>query len=193
MTSSGLIYFKDGELVAESGEAKVYRMNNELYLEIGPGHNLWAMESELPDYIWQLNDKPNGACLEIGLGLGVASRYILSCPRVRSLTTVELRADVVNVHSQLSELFQENKFIEGGHKRHTILNLDGLVYMYKTKQRFDFIFIDCYELIDDDTMPLIKDMVLGARRIINPGGIIMGWLDKHTPEDLVEEFYQIFA
>ena len=88
--STGLIYFKDGILIAESGRAKIYKLNNELFLEIGPGHNLWALESELKDYIWQLSDKPMGECLEIGLGLGVASKYILSCPKVKGLTTVEI-------------------------------------------------------------------------------------------------------
>jgi spermidine synthase len=192
MATSGLIYFKDGELVSESGEARVYRMNNELYLEIGPGHNLWAMESELADYIWQLNDRPNGACLEIGLGLGVASRYILSCPRVRSLTTVELRQDVINVYEEVSKLFRENKFIDP-EKRHTILNADGLIYMYQTRQRFDFIFIDCYDRIDEDTMPFIMDMALAARRILNKDGTVVGWLDKHTPEEFVRDFHNIFG
>ena len=39
---SGLIYFKDGKLIAQSGEVKVYKMNDELFLEKGTGHNLWA-------------------------------------------------------------------------------------------------------------------------------------------------------
>ena len=154
----GLIYFEDGKVIAESGDAKVYKLNNELFLEIGPGHNLWALESELEDYIWQLNDKPRGECLEIGLGLGVASKYILSCPRVRGLTTVEVNEDVIKAYSQLKSedySFDYNVYPE---KRHTILNIDGLVYMYETKQRFDFIFIDCYDIIDEDTLPLIADM-----------------------------------
>jgi len=192
MTTEGLIYFKDGELVAKSGEAKVYRLNNELYLEIGPGHTLWAMESELPDYVWQLNDRPNGACLEIGLGLGVASRYILSCPRVRSLTTVEINKDVIKVYEQISKLFKENKFIDNLDKRHTILNADGLIYMYQTRQRFDFIFIDCYDRIDEDTMPIIYDMALAAKRILAKDGVVIGWLDKHTPEEFVKKFYNAF-
>ena len=192
MTSDGLIYFKDGELVAESGQARVYRLNNELYLEIGQGHNLWAMESELPDYVWQLNDRPHGACLEIGLGLGVASRYILSCHRVRSLTTIEINKDVIKVYEQVSKLFKENKFIDNVEKRHTILNADGLIYMYQTRQRFDFIFIDCYERIDEDTMPLINDMAMAAKRILAKDGMVIGWLDKHTPEEFVKRFYSAF-
>jgi len=190
--SAGLIYFKDGELIAESGEVKVYRFNNELYLEIGPGHNLWALENELPDYVWQLNDRPRGACLEVGLGLGVASRYMLSCPRVRSLTTVEINEDVIKVYEKLSLDFYKNASIYYSEKRHTILNADGLIYMYQTRQRFDFIFIDCYAGIDEDTLPLIADMAYAAKRILTDKGTVIGWLDKHTPEEFVKRFYSVF-
>lgn len=188
----GLIYFRDGELVAESGNAKIYRLNNELYLEIGPGHNLWALESELEDYVWQLNDFPKGACLEIGLGLGVASKYILSCPRVRSLTTVEINEDVINVYKKLTIDDYGNEYAIYPEKRHTILNLDGLIYMYETKQRFDFIFIDCYDRVDEDTLPLIADMAYAAKRIITKNGKILGWFDNNTPERFVETFYSLF-
>lgn len=190
--NEGLIYFKDGILVAESGQAKIYKMNNELYLEIGPGHNLWALESELEDYIWQLNDKPKGACLEIGLGLGVASKYILSCPRVRSLTTVEVNKDVIDVYNKLSPEDYKSDYYTYSKKRHTVLHLDGLVYMYQTKQRFDFIFIDCYAHIDEDTMPLIADMTYAGKRILKKNGVITGWFDKYTPEELVDGFYRLF-
>ena len=53
---TGLIYFRDGKVIAASGEARIYSMNKELFLEIGTGHSLWALESELPDYVWQLQD-----------------------------------------------------------------------------------------------------------------------------------------
>lgn len=189
----GLIYFKDGILIAESGEAKVYRLDDELYLEIGPGHNLWALERELEDYIWQLDDRPMGACLEIGLGLGVASGYILSCPRVRSLTTVEINKDVIDVYNKLKPKdYKRSDYHVHTNKRHTILNVDGLVYMYQTKQRFDFIFIDCYAEIDEDSLPIIADMVHAAKRILKKEGIIIGWFDKHTPDEFVNEFYRIF-
>jgi len=186
--SEGLIYFKDGEIIAESGNVKVYKLNKELFLEIGPGHNLWALESELEDYIWQLNDKPRGECLEIGLGLGVASKYILSCPRARGLTTVEVNEDVINVHNQLKPTDYSFDYAVYPEKRHTILYLDGLVYMYQTKQRFDFIFIDCYDVIDEDTLPLIADMVSAGKRILKENGIIVGWFDKATPEEYVGHF-----
>lgn len=190
--SSGLVYFADGDLIAESGEAKVYKFDNDLFLEIGPGHNLWALGSELSDYMWQLSDNPRGSCLEIGLGLGVASKFILSLPRVRSLTTVEINKDVIEVYKQLKPEDYSFDFDVFPKKRHTILNADGLVYMYETRQRFDFVFIDCYSVIDEDTLPMIADMTIAAKNILNDGGKVMGWLDKATPEEFVKTFYDLF-
>jgi len=53
-------YFTKGKIVAESGDVKVYLMQGQLFLEIGPGHDLWALESEDFDYINQLR-KQNGS------------------------------------------------------------------------------------------------------------------------------------
>jgi len=178
----GLIYFRDGEVVASSGQVRVYKMNNQLFLEKGPGHNLWALESELQDYIWQINDKPFGDCLEIGLGLGVASRYILSCPRVKSLTTVEKDENVINVQAEVN-------FIDD--RRHIILNADGIYYAYTTIRTFDFIFLDFYTHIDEDTLAEIKDMAQACRRLLKPEGIMMGWIDPATSEVDVKTFYNI--
>jgi spermidine synthase len=192
MTDQGLIYFRDGKLVAESGEAKVYKMNGELFLEIGPGHTLWALESELNDYMGQLEDRPRGRCLEIGLGLGVASRYLLTFPNVDHLTTIEVNSDVVAVHSRIREEDRGLK-LDYDNSKHRILNAEGILYAYQTKQRYDFIFIDCYDRIDEDTLPVIADMYAACSRILKPKGEIIAWLDKHTPEPFYSAFEQIKA
>ena len=180
---SGLIYFKDGELVASSGNVNIYNFMDMLHLEIGPGHNLWAIESELEDYIWQLNDKPRGNCLEIGLGLGVASRYILSCPKVKSLTTVEINKDVIEAQKQANYIDDD---------RHLILNADGLTYMYTTRRVFDFVFIDCYDIIDEETLPIIADYVKASEKLLARNGEVIGWFDKMTPEEFVSPFFDLF-
>jgi len=182
--SNGLLYFKDGKLLCESGQVRAYKFNNLLHLEIGPGHNLWAIESELEDYIWQLNDRPRGHCLEIGLGLGVASRYILSCPRVESLTTVDVNKDVIEVQRQVNPIYDD---------RHTIINCDGLVYMYTTDRMYDFIFIDHYSLIDEDTLPLIADYAKAGKGLLNHKGEVVCWFDRQTPEKFVDVFFSLFS
>lgn len=187
----GLIYFQAGKLIAESGDARIYKMNNELFLELGKGHNLWALESELEDYIVQLHDKPHGDCLEIGLGLGVASKYILSCPKVKSLTTVEINEDVINVQKKANPI-DKNWEHYSPCISHTVLNVDGLIYMYQTDKKYDFIFIDCYDRIDEDTIPMITDMVQAGKTILKDDGEIIGWFDKYTPENLAKLFQSLF-
>ena len=186
-----LIYFQDGKLVANSGLASVYKMNGELFLEIGPGHNLWALESELDDYMEQLYDWPQGQCLEIGLGLGVASRYILTFPRVDKLTTIDSDEDVINVHAKIPESSRGRK-LDYREKDHKIYNADGLIYAYETSKLYDFIFLDFYGLIDEDTLPAIADMAVACKRILKPDGHMVGWLDMATPDPFAKQFFQIF-
>ena len=181
--TEGLIYFRDGELIAESGEVRVYKMNDKLFLEKGTGHTLWALEDELEDYIHQLDSWPKGDCLEIGLGLGVASRYILTFPKVQSLTTVEIDEDVIKTQQLVNPIDDD---------RHTVLNANGLYYAYQTNKMFDFIFLDFYDVIDEETLPAIADMVTACNRILRRGGKMIGWLDKHTKGDHAAIFMSLF-
>jgi len=192
-TSTGL-YFKEGEVITKHGEVTIYKMEDNLFLEVGPGHNLWALESEYTDYMAQLGDKPKGDCLEIGLGLGVASRCILTYPNVDSLTTVELRKNVIRAHEDLIPILDSrmDKWDFYNKSKHTIINNDGLVYMLTTKRKFDFIFMDFYKHIDEDTMPIIKDMVMAAQSCLTTNGRVAGWLDPYTPVEYVDEFLNMF-
>lgn len=179
----GLIYFKDGEVVVESGDVRIYNMDDKLFLEKGPGHDLWALEDELADYIEQLETWPKGDCLEIGLGLGVASKYILSFPQVTLLTTIELDPDVITAQKIANPIKD---------KRHIVLNAHGLYYLYETSMLFDFIFLDFYKTIDEDSLPDIADMVTAAKLRLKPGGKMLGWLDKYTDGDDYLNFMTLF-
>ena len=191
----GLIYFRDGEVVAESGNVTAYLMNERLFLELGPGHNLWALEDEYHDYMTQIWDLPKGSCLEIGLGLGIASRCILSNPNVRSLTTVEKNSDVIAIQAHLGRVLddgsREHKWQYDVNK-HKIINKEGLVYMYETRRKYDFVFIDFYQHIDEETLPEIADMVNAAKKVLAKDGTILCWLDKYTPNEHLEPFFSLF-
>jgi spermidine synthase len=192
---NGAIYFKDGNLVAESGDARVYAMevegNKELFLELGKGHTLWAHTMEWEDYVYQMQGRPRGNCLEIGLGLGVASRYILSCPAVDTLTTVEVNEDVIALQKQINPIDDKWGLVSFS-DRHIIVNAEGLAFAYETKSRYDFIFIDCYDRIDEETLPIIADMAFACRRLLKEDGEMIGWFDKYTPEEHVASFFSIF-
>ena len=192
-TSTGL-YFKDGEVITRHGEVTIYRMDDILFLEVGPGHNLWALESEYSDYMAQLGDKPRGDCLEIGLGLGIASRCILTYPSVDTLTTIELRKNVIKSHEDIVQLLDKKseKWAPYDSKRHIIKNYDGFMYMLKTTNKYDFIFMDFYKHIDEDSICEIKDMVKCAKLRLNPGGKVLGWFDPHTPVEFIKDFFDIF-
>ena len=192
MVDEGLIYFKDGKQLVEVGDTKIYKMNGQLFLEIGSGHTLWALESEIQDYMEQLSDLPKGNCLEIGLGLGVASRYILTFPKVVHLTTVEINSNVIEAHSLIEEASRGLQ-LDYNSCKHTIICSDGLEYMFTTKNKYDFIFIDCYDRIDEETLPMIADMYVASQRILKPNGKIVAWLDKYTPEVYYKQFESIFS
>jgi spermidine synthase len=193
------MYF-DGELLAQSGNIKVYLFNDMLHLEEGPGHTLWAIESEIHEYREQMADYPNGESLEIGLGLGVASKYILSCEGVDSLTTVEISEDVIKVQRQVNPIDDP---------RHIIICMDGFEYLITANKKYNFAFFDFYHFADEEGLPLIKKYVemckkrvlkeggkivgwFDIRRVLKEGGKIVGWFDVSTPEEFIKPFYDLF-
>jgi len=178
------IYFIDGEVIIETGDVKIYEMDGKLFLEKGPGHNFWADSMELKDYQKQIGNSPKGDCLEIGLGLGIASNYILSCPNVKSLTTVEFDLDVINAYRHLEPI---------PNPKHKIICQSGYVYMMYTKNKYDFIFLDFYSIIDNNTLKALVEYKELAENILNPGGIIKAWFDPYTLEYEAEEFFKLFG
>ncbi len=185
-----MIYFEDGEIVASSGDVNVYKYEGDLYLDIGPGHNLWAISSEIKEYRHQLRKHPRGNCLEVGLGLGVVSNYMLILPNVKSLTTIEKNKDVVEVYRQLLVLYEDP-----GNIHHDIILgdvVDVFPRLLKVNKKFDFIFFDHYSLIDEDTLINLHSLIPMAKRILRDGGAIMGWFDPYTPSEFANEFYTLF-
>lgn len=194
--SENAIYYEDGELVASSGEVRVYNMDDLFFLEIGLGHTLWTLESEIFDYMEQLGDTPFGDVLEIGLGMGITSRYLLSCKNVKTLTTIEINRDVIKVYSKIKTVLDDKlKDIVNviPNKGHRIINNDGLRYITHTQRKYDFIFIDNYTIIDEETLPEIEELVKAAGKILNSDGIISGWYDKHSLESFTVQFNDIFG
>lgn len=178
-----MIYFIDGTLIAEQGEVRIYDMEGLKYLEIGPGHNLWMVESEIKELSDQIGNSPNGKCLEIGLGLGIASKYILSFDKVESLTTVEINPDVITVQAQVNEI---------NDSRHRIINMNGLDFILQTEEKYDFIFFDHYSIIDEETLEMLDTYKKAAKAILANGGTMLGWFDPFTPEESANIFFDIF-
>jgi len=179
----GTIYFRDGDLIAKSGEVRVYNMNDELFMESKRG-NLISSDQDLSDYVWQINNKPFGNCLIVGLGLGITARYVDSLNRVDKVTVVEVNKDIIKAQLEATPV---------NSKKCTIINKDYLSFLYKTKEKFDFIFIDFYNRIDEDTFPMIADVAAASKSALASDGVLIGWLDNNTPEIFIEAFYGLFT
>jgi hypothetical protein len=180
---NGTIYFRDGDLIAKSREVRVYKMDEELFMGSNRG-NLISADQDLSEYIWQINNKPFGNCLVVGLGLGVATRYILSLTNVDKVTVVEENKDVITAQAEVGYI-DDNRL--------TVINKKYLQFLYKTKEKYDFIFIDCYNKIDEDTFPMIADIAAAGKLVLTNEGILIGWLDNSTPEIFIDAFYGLFT
>jgi hypothetical protein len=176
-------YFSEGKIIAENGDVRVYEFEGDLFLDKGVSHFLWARSSELREYKNQIKNYPKGNCLEIGLGLGVSAKYILTCQRTKYLTTVEKNPDVIGVFFKLNP---------GGLDRHKIVLGNGVDFLITTEETFDFVFLDFYSLIDEDTLPEIALVVGLAKSKLNKKGKIIAWFDPFTPEEFVLPFFSLF-
>jgi len=175
------VYFREGRLIAKSNDVRIYDLEGELFLEDGR-LNLIASDQKLSDYVWQIADKPFGHCLIAGLGLGLTAKYIRSLTKTKSITIVEENKDIIAVNHTLNRLPKAFK----------VINYDYITYLYESTNKYDFIFLDCYSKIDTTTIPYIADVVAAGKKALKPNGILIGWLDNHTPERLVEPFYDLF-
>lgn len=177
-----LIYFTDGRLVAESGNIKAYSMDGQIFIERGPGHTLLCSDLDKEQYIWQINDRPFGNCLVVGVGTGFVPKYISTLRNVKHVTVVEEDQNLITVQNKVNT-FNNYKI--------KLIKTEILPYLYKTSSKFDYIFMDCYNAVNEDTLPVIADLINGARRLLSDKGVITGWLDRDTEEVFVKPFYDM--
>ena len=158
-------YFELGELLCENGNVRVFDFEHNLYLDIDK--QLWMCSAEESEIILQIGDGPKGKCLEMGLGLGVASQYILSLPAVTSLTTIEINRNVIDIYRKFNTI----------DPRHIILNGSCIDYIITTDHKCNFIFLDFYLTIDEDTIEQIVGCIRLCKRILKDDGEIVAWID----------------
>lgn len=183
MTST-LDYFRKGELFVECGNTRVYRFNNEFYMESGAKGALISSEDDLRNYIWQLGKKPYGDVLILGLGLGFCAKYILSLPKIKSVSVVEPNNCVIKCQKSV------DTFKTGSVPY--IKNTGYLNYLYETNKKFDFVFIDFYRKINNETLPLIADTVVASRKVCKFNGTVLGWIDDVAEGYWLKVFQSLF-
>lgn len=174
-------YYRKGKLVSKSGDIRIYKMDDELFLEDGR-MNLVCSDTKKSDYIWQIGSKPKGNCLVIGLGLGTVAKYLLSLPKVQGVTVLESDKDIIKAVDK----------INGSKDLFEIICTDYISYLYSNSLEYDFIFLDCYTKVDATTLPFIADIAMACKINLSPGGILLGWLDMNTSERFIDSFYSLF-
>jgi len=176
-----LKYFTDGKLVSNSGNVNIYKMNGDLFVEDGR-MNLISSDSAKSEYIWQLGNKPKGKCLVLGLGTAMVPKYIMTIPKVISVTTVEENSDVIKAISTIVREFDKLD----------VKCDEYLHYLYSSTNQYDFIFVNCYYKVDNSTIPYIADIITACKTVLAPDGVLLGWLDINTPEKYIDTFYKLF-
>jgi len=161
---------KNGKLKFQRRDVRIYNVDRQEYLFIG--QVLYASTTERDWYAKNVYPHAKGRCLEIGLGLGVASKAILANPNVERLLTVEQNEDVIAAFGRPLS-------------RHIILSADINTWVNdvpKNFQLYDFIFVDHY-VYDEDLFPSLAILAEKLGLLLKPGGKMVFWIDEHAPEE----------
>jgi len=158
-----------GQIIYKDGDVVIYKMDGEEYLFVG--QILYASSAERNWYLNNLNFPGRRRVLELGLGLGVASRMFLA-NGAKHLTTIELEEGVIKA-------FGVPKL------NHTIVHMNADDYVERAllfPPQFDLIFVDHYARIDEEMFDYLKGLAEKLKRLLLPGGNLIFWIDEFLPD-----------
>lgn len=165
---------RNGKLTYNEGPVRIYNVDGEDYLFVGPV--MYASTIERDWYGRNVYPRARGKCLEIGLGLGVASKVILANKRVRHLLTIEKQAEVIQAFGRPLP-------------RHNILEKNVYEWIVGVAESvdlfepfYDFIFVDHYTDMEEDYDDLknLQEMLLP---LLKQNGSLVFWIDENAPEE----------
>ncbi len=170
---------RNGQLTYHHDDVRIYLVDGEEYLFVGC--TLYASSTENDWYIKNVHGHARGKCLEIGLGLGVASRVILANKAVRHLLTVEKVPEVIAAFGQPLP-------------RHLLLEAD--VYKWVDswvlkRPTYDLIFVDHYTL-DIEELDVLMGLRDNLRPLLKPEGKMIFWIDENAPDEDQEAFKNLW-
>lgn len=170
----------NGKLVFQREEVRVYAVDGEEYLFVG--QIMYASTTEQDWYITNIYPHARGKCLEIGLGLGVASKVILANSDVTHLLTVEKDESVIAA-------------LGGFLPRHNILNADVMEWLSgfpgELGPMYDFIFVDHYTF-DDEEYAALHRLQTMLKALLKKDGNMVFWIDENAPEGDKEEIKKLW-
>jgi len=150
---------------------RIYKLNGEQHLFVD--QIMYASTRERTWYIHNVMPHARGKCLEIGLGLGVASKVILARPEVSHLLTVEKNEIVIGA---FGKPFHHHNILctDIYHWVDGFMNLGPM---------YDLIFVDHYTLEDEDTIYALEDLSFKLEPLVKEGGRMIFWVDENAPEE----------
>lgn len=171
---------ENGTLEFQEGSVRIYRVDGENYLFVD--QTMYASTTEQSWYVKNVMPKAYGKCLEIGLGLGVASKSIIVSPEVRHLLTIEQNEYIIKAFGRPLP-------------KHNILQAD--VYEWAEKLHikesiYDFIFVDHYADMEDETFDQVSVLVKKLSSLLTPIGNLVVWVDENAPEEDIKRFKDLW-
>ena len=164
----------------EQGGVRIYLSDGQQYLFVG--QILYASTTERMWYVQHVYPRARGKCLEIGLGLGVASKAILANEAVTHLLTVELNEFVISAFGR--PLF-----------KHNVLHADAVEWLSNfpvLEPMYDFIFVDHYTF-EEEELDQLEALQVGLKHLLRPGGQMVFWIDENAPEEDQEKIKELWV
>lgn len=155
----------------QNEEVRIYDMDTQKYLFIG--QIMYASTSERGWYVKNVMPYATGKCLEIGLGLGEASRSMLVKKAVRHLLTIEANERVIEAFGRPL-------------RNHNILHADIYKWVENlalTIPMYDFIFVDHYTLDDEELITPLEELAEKLKPLLTPEGKMVFWIDTNATDE----------
>ncbi len=110
--------------------------------------------------------------LVIGAGEGAAAREILRHPSVEQLVLVDIDGDIIQKCKDLLKEWHQGSF---DHPKSQLLIMDGKEYVESKIKKFDIIFIDICDKLDNSPAGKLytKEFYQSVKEILNPNGIVV--------------------
>ncbi len=161
---------QNATLEFEQENVRIYDMEKEKYLFVG--QIMYASTTERSWYIKNVYPHARGKCLELGLGLGVASKVMLANEKVTHLLTIEDNENVIGAFGKPL-------------LKHNILHWDAVEWVSSfpvLEPMYDFIFVDHYTF-EEEEMEALQFLGDGLKYLLKPKGQMVFWIDENAPEE----------
>jgi len=172
-------WIENAHLEFEQEDVRIFCSDGQQYLFVD--QILYASTTERSWYVKNVYPHAEGKCLEIGLGLGVASKAILANTEVTHLLTVEKNEHVIAAFGR--PLF-----------KHNILNVDVVEWLTNfpvLEPMYDFIFVDHYTF-EEEELDKLQWIATSLKLLLKPEGQMVFWIDENAPEEDQEKIKKLW-